>query len=242
MSSADKPRPLPKRFYQTASVAEVTGQPATFRILLDGRAVRTPAKHELAVPSRALAEAIAAEWQRQGDTINAPGMRLTRMVNTARDGVTGREDEVRADIAAYAGSDLVCYLAAGPVDLVARQTNGWGPLHRWLADELGVRLRLARGVMHVAQDAALIERVTAALGHCDALALTALHVITTLTGSAGLALACARRHLDVEQAWTLAHIDEDYQIERWGQDYEAKDRRDARHAEMLAAGRLLALS
>ena len=238
--AGEKPRPLPKRFYKAVSVATV-GTPDAFQVLLDGRPIRTPAKRVLAVPTRALAEALAAEWQAQATVIDPTAMPLTRLVNTALDGVSGCEREVAADIAAYAGSDLLCYLALAPDDLVERQTALWGPIHDWLATELGVRPRLAHGVIHVAQDPALVAEFAAALRPCDAFQLAALHVMTTLTGSAMLALACLRRRLDVQTAWTLAHVDEDNQIARWGWDAEARRRRDARGVEMQAAARLLVL-
>ena len=232
--------PLPKRFYQAVTV-EPAGD-SGFKVLLDGRPIRTPAKRALTVPGRGLAEALAAEWQAQTAVIDPATMPLTRLVNSALDGVTGREAEVRADIVAYAGSDLVCYLAAGPDALVERQMQGWQPVHRWLADELGVQLRLSRAVLHVAQERALSDRLETALSPCDAFALGALHVMTTLTGSAVLAFAVLRGRLGADEAWSLTHIDEDYQIETWGQDGEAGSRREARRIEMLAAGRLLGLS
>ena len=235
---------LPKRFYQAVTVEPVggvgTGQ-ARFRVLLDGRAIRTPAKREVAAPTVALAEALAAEWLAQVGVIDPAGMPLTRLVNTALDGVSGREAEVRADIVAFAGSDLVCYLAHGPQDLVERQTGAWSPIHRWLAAELGVHLKLSHGIAHVAQEPALRQRLGEELAPCDAFVLSALHVMTTLTGSAVLAFAVLRCKLGADEAWTLAHVDEDYQMATWGQDGEASRRREGRRIEMLAAARLLAL-
>ena len=240
--SAAGPRPqLPKRFYQTVTIDPDSAPGTPVRILLDGRPIRTPAKRQLAVAVPALAEALADEWRAQTGVIDPTTMPLTRLVNTALDGVTGREADVRTDIVGYGGSDLVCYLAAEPADLVERQQSGWGPVQRWAEAELGVPLRLSRAVQHVEQDPALLPAIEAALRSCDALALAALHVMTTLTGSALLALASLRGVVAVDEAWALAHIDEDYQVEKWGADPEARRRRDVRWKEMNAAGRLLVL-
>lgn len=239
-------RPLPKRLYTSVSVESARpsgeeGGAREFRVLLDGRPVRTPAKGVLAVPSRALAEAIAAEWEAQGDRIDPTTMPLTRLVNSALDGVRGREAEVRAEIAKYAASDLVCYRATEPEGLVRRQTELWDPVLAWSRTALGADFRAGEGLMPVAQPEAARAAIARALAGEDALSLAALHVMTTLTGSALLALAHARGALAVEAAWTAAHIDEDWQIARWGEDAEASARRQHRWAEMQAASQLLAL-
>ena len=240
-----EPRQLPRRFYKDVTVAETDGGEGVaprFRILLDGRPTRTPAKRELALPSRVLAEAVAEEWRAQAAVIDPASMHLTRIVNSAIDGVTGREAEVRAEIVGYAGSDLLCYRAAGPVSLVERQAKLWGPLVHWAATELGVELALAEGVVYVSQKPAALERFGQHLTGFDPLRLAALHVVTTLTGSAVLALACARGRLTSDDAWQLAHVDEDFQIEQWGTDAEAESRRARRRAEHEAAVRPLVLA
>jgi chaperone required for assembly of F1-ATPase len=228
----------PKRFYRTASV---DGRAPAFRVLLDGKPVRTPARRELAVPSRALAEALAAEWQAQGEHIDPASMPLTRLANSATDGVTGREGEVRADIAKYAGSDLLCYRAEGPAELVRRQAEAWDPVLAWARDALGAPLVLGQGIVPVAQPPAATAAIEGALAGLDAFALSAHHVMASLTGSALLALAHARGRLTAEEAWAAAHVDEDWQISQWGEDAEARARRDRRWTEMQAASRLLAL-
>ena len=227
---------LARRFYKVATV-EPRGD--AYRIVLDGRPVRTPAKRELAVASESLAQSLAAEWQGQGETIDPSTMPLTRLVNSALDGVVGREAEVRADIVEYAGSDLICYFATAPDELIERQTRQWGAVHAWAEAALGVRLVLTEGIMPVAQDQVMLARIDAALGGDDALSLAALHVVTTLTGSVLLALAVARGQLRPAEAWALAHIDEDFQIEQWGEDEEAAARRAKRWLEMQAACRML---
>ena len=236
-------RPAMKRFYKTVSVAAAPGDPGQeeHRILLDGRPMRTPAKRVLAVPSRALAEAIAAEWEAQRDHIDPASMPLTRLVNSTIDGVRGREAEVRAEVAKYAASDLVCYRATEPEGLVRRQAELWDPVLAWSREGLGADFRVAEGLMPAAQPEAAREAVARELATRDAFALTALHVMTTLTGSALLALAHAKGRLTAEAAWAAAHVDEDWQIAKWGEDAEAAARRQRRWAEMQAASRLLAL-
>jgi len=230
--------PRSKRFYRSVSVDEAA---AGFRVLLDGKPMRTPAKRELAVSSRALAEALAAEWEAQGERIDPAAMPLTRLVNSAIDGVAGREAEVRADIARHAASDLLCYRAEGPAELVRRQSEAWDPVLAWAHEALGVRLDLGRGVVPVAQPQAALAAIERALALLDAFGLAAHHVMTTLMGSALLALAHARGRLAAEEAWAAAHVDEDWQISQWGEDAEAKARRAHRWTDMQAASRLLAL-
>jgi chaperone required for assembly of F1-ATPase len=227
-----------KRFYEAVSVDDAA---PPFRVLLDGRPVRTPAKGELAVPTRALAEALAAEWEAQGEHIDPAGMPLTRLVNSAIDGVAGREAEVRADIAKYAGSDLLCYRAEAPAELMRRQAEAWDDVLAWAHAALRARFVLGQGIVPVAQPQTAIAAVEGALAGLDAFALAAHHVIVTLTGSALLALAHGRGRLTAEEAWAAAHVDEDWQIGQWGEDAEAKARRERRWAEMQAASRLLAL-
>ncbi len=237
-AGALRPAP-PKRFYKSVTVAPGEGQ--AFRILLDGRAARTPAKAELAVPTQALAEAVAAEWEAQRGHIDAATMPLTRLVNAAIDGVTPRLVQVRADIAAFAANDLVCYRADAPDPLVARQSAQWDPVLAWAREELGARFEVATGLMPVAQPEDAVAAVAALLEDLDPFRLAALHVMTTLTGSALLTLAHTRGALTVEAAWAAAHVDEDFQVSQWGEDAEATRRRARRWAEMQAASRLLAL-
>jgi chaperone required for assembly of F1-ATPase len=228
----------PKRLYRAVSV---DGATPAFRVLLDGKPVRTPARRQLALPARPLAEAIAAEWQAQVEHIDPGTMPLTRLANAALDGVAGREAEVRADIAKYAASDLLCYRAEGPEELVRRQAEAWDPVLAWARAALGADLVVGHGIAPVAQSSAAGAAVEQALAGLDAFALAAHHVMTTLAGSALLALAHAGGRLTAEEAWAAAHVDEDWQIGQWGEDAEAKARRQRRWTEMQAASRLLAL-
>ncbi len=224
--------PLPKRFYKDVTLRE---DPAGWAVLLDGRPIKTPGKRSLALPSEVLAEAVAAEWRAQDKVIDPGTMPMTRIANTAIESVSGQMQEVADDVVAFAGRDLICYRAAGPEALVVRQSAAWDPIIQWAAAELVARFILAEGVMPVEQPAAALERVAEAVKPLDAFQLSGLHVATTLTGSALLALAVLRGRLTPQEAWAAAHIDEDYQIELWGPDEEAATRRAYRWDEMRAA-------
>ena len=239
-------RPLPKRFYREVTVGAAgptaPGQTGpAFRVLLDGRMVRTPRKAALELPAKALAEAIAAEWRAQGERIDPLSMPLTTLANTVIDGVIGREAEVAADIVDYAGSDLVCYRAEAPPELVERQAAAWNPILAWATEDLGARLVTSSGIVPVEQPQSALDRIASELSEVGAFRLAALHVMTTLMGSAVLALAHAQGAITAERAWALAHVDEDFQIAKWGEDAEAKARRAHRWREMQAASRLIEL-
>lgn len=238
LGAAQEPS-LPKRFYKDVTVSDEDGLAA---VLLDGRPVRTPGKAPLAVPSAALAEAIAEEWRAQSEWIDPRTMPLTKLVNSAIDGVVGKEGPVIDDILAHAGSDLLCYRASGPEGLLALQAEHWDPVLAWAAGALAAPLSLAEGVMHVTQPDASIAALRARIEGLDPFRIAALHVMTALTGSALLPLAVARHQLTPEEAWTAAHVDEDWQIRQWGEDAEAKRRRENRKRDFDAAAKLLELS
>jgi len=230
--------PLPKRFYASVAVEPVEDG---FRITLDGRPVKTPGKRALEVPTEALAAAIAAEWNAQGPHIDPATMPLTRLANTAIDAVSVKWDAVAADVVAFAGSDLLCYRAEAPAGLVRRQAEAWDPVLAWARRELDVGLVCQSGLMPIAQPVAALEAVGRALKGLDALSLAAVHVLTTLSGSAVLALAVLRRHLSADDAWKAALVDETWQSEQWGVDHEAEVRLAQRRAEFSAASEALRL-
>jgi chaperone required for assembly of F1-ATPase len=233
-----RPQPV-RRFYEGV---EVTEQDGRFVLSLDGRGARTPGRNPLAAVSRALMLEVAAEWERQRETIEPAEMPLTRLLNSAIDGVAHTMAETRADIVRYAGSDLLCYRAEEPDTLVERQAHAFDPVLRWAAESLGARFNVTTGIAHVAQPQAALAAIGAALdAFDDPAALAALSVMTTLTGSALLALAVARGFLSPENAWRAAHVDEDFQAERWGADAEATARREARRREFEAATTAVAL-
>ncbi len=228
-------KPLPKRFYTDVSVTEGEGG---FVVTLDGKAVRTPARNPLAAPTRKLAELIAAEWQAQAEEIDPATMPVTKLVNTAIDGVATDTQAVFEDILRFAGTDLLCYRAESPEGLVERQTERWDPVLDWASNALGARFILAEGIVHQQQPQSAIAAFSAALRkHDNATSLAVLHTITTLTGSALLSLAFAEGELTENEAWSLAHLDEDWTNEHWGSDEEAEERRVLRFADFNAATR-----
>lgn len=227
---------LPKRFYTSA---EVTETPDGFAITLDGRPVKTPSRNALAAPTRELADVIAAEWQAQGDNIDPMTMPMTRLAHSVLDGVVGRIDEVADDVAKYFGSDLLFYRAGHPEGLVAMESQHWDPVLYWAANEFGAHFILAEGIMHVDQPEPAIAAARAAMPQ-DAWSVGAFHVVTTITGSALLALALTKGERDADQVWAAAHVDEDWNIEQWGLDEEAAARRAARLIEFKAAAQVLA--
>jgi chaperone required for assembly of F1-ATPase len=222
-----------RRFYTGVAVASEEGG---FTLRLDGKRALTPAKRPLAVPHKRLAEAMVAEWAAQGDFIDPFSMPITRLINSAIDGVASRLVEVRADVFAYAGADLLYYRAGEPEGLVARQRAAWDPLIAWAEGRFGGRFILAEGIVHVAQPEPVLAAIAAALDDVDdPFRLAGISLATSLTGSALIALALAEGAVEAEAAWTAAHIDEDWNIERWGEDAEAKERRARRFADFSAA-------
>jgi chaperone required for assembly of F1-ATPase len=227
--------PQRKRFYKTA---EVSPGDDGFVLTLDGRPVKTPGRHTLAAPARAIAATIAMEWNAQGETIDPRGMPMTRLANSIIDGVTGRTEAVADDVAKYFGSDLLFYRAGHPEELVARQAQHWDPVLDWARDSLGANFMLAEGVIHVRQPDAALAAARAALP-VEPWRLGALHVVTTITGSALLALALAQGVRDAEVVWAAAHVDEDWNFATWGEDAEALARRAAARRDYDAAAEVL---
>lgn len=227
--------PQRKRFYKDAGVKDGEGG---FAVTLDGKPIRTPSGRVVAVPVRPLAEAIAAEWQAQGETLDPLTMPLTRFANSVVEGVIDRADLVRDDIAKYLQSDLLFYRAGHPEGLVQREALHWDPVLDWVRDNLGAHFILAEGIMHVGQPEAAVAAARTALPQ-DPWTIAAAHVVTTVTGSALLALALVHGVLDSDQVWAAAHVDEDWNAEQWGVDEEAAARRAGREVDFRAAVHIL---
>ena len=223
---------LRKRFYSQAHVGEAAD--GGFPLLLDGKPVKTPARRPLAAPTAALAEKIAEEWNAQAALIDPAGMPLTRLANAVIDAVADMPDAVAEEVTKYLGSDLLCYRAAAPEGLVASQTRAWDPVLAWARAAIGARFVLAQGVVHVAQPAEAIAAMGAKIP-ADPWRLGAVSTITTLTGSALLALALAEGALDADAVWAAAHVDEDWQRSQWGSDDAEIERRAYRYGEFGAA-------
>ena len=239
---------LRTRFYKEASAGDHKGE-AGFAVLLDGRPVRSPARKLLAAPKRELAQAIAAEWHAQDKVVDPATMPLTRLANSVIDGVVPAPDPVAAEIEKYLGTDMLFYRASEPEELIALQRQHWDPVIAWARDTFGARFVLAEGIVHVEQPAESVAKTRAVIfakvgdtagNIAGAWRLGALHVATGLTGSVLLALALAAGRLSPDDAWTAAHVDEDWNMDFWGRDELALDRRAFRRHEFDAAALVLA--
>jgi chaperone required for assembly of F1-ATPase len=227
--------PQRKRFYKNAGV---TDAPGGFAVTLDEKPIRTPSGRQVIAPVREIADAIAAEWNAQQEIIDPLTMPLTRFANSVVEAVVDRIEAVTDDVAKYLGSDLLFYRAGHPEALVAREAALWDPVVFWAAEALGAHFILAEGIVHVRQPDSAISAARAALP-ADPWSISALHVVTTLTGSALLALALIGGVLDRDQVWAAAHVDEDWNIEKWGVDEEVAARRAARLVDFQAAADIL---
>lgn len=221
-----------RRFYKEAEAAPLEG--GGFAVLLDGRTLRTPGKNALAAPTRALAEAIAAEWAAQGETIEPMTMPLTRLVNVALDLAPGAAGPLADEVAKYAATDLVCHRADAPASLAERQAAAWDPLLAWAEAALDLRLFRTIGVIAASQPEDAAGRLRALAAGLDPFRLTGLAHGTGLAGSAVIAFALARGRLGGREAFEAAFLDDLFQLERWGEDAEARARLD-RLAEDFAA-------
>jgi chaperone required for assembly of F1-ATPase len=227
---------LPKRFYKEVTVAEEVGETPAFAILLDGRSVKTPAKSKLVLPTRQAASLIAEEWERQEELIDPGTMPKTRLVNTAIDGIANEAQAVLEDIVRFAANDLLFYRASHPDTLVELQRKHWDAVLDWYETRQNMHFETTEGISHIPQPKEAITLFSAAIAKHDApMKLACLHTATSLTGSALLAFALAEGALSLEDSWVAAHVDEDFNISQWGEDYEAGKRRRLRFSEMTAA-------
>jgi chaperone required for assembly of F1-ATPase len=226
---------LRRRFYENASVAET---PQGHALQLDGKPVHTPARRLLVAPSVSIAQELAAEWNAQTDVIDPAKMPLTRLANAIIDGVAAAPQPVAAEVEKYLASDMLFYRAGAPDGLFERQATHWNPILQWARDTLGAKFTLGEGVVYVVQSDAALSAARAAIP-ADPWRLGAVHVITTLTGSALIAFAVADGFLSSDAAWQAAHVDEDWNMEQWGCDDMATQRRNFRLAEFQAAATVL---
>ncbi|MDU8928609.1 ATP12 family protein [Alisedimentitalea sp. MJ-SS2] len=227
-----------KRFWKAArTAAEGDG----FAVLLDARPIKTPAKSALVVPSEELAKEIAAEWDAQEEAVNPQTMPFTRSANAAIDKVAIQHDEVAEMIAAYGDSDLLCYRAEGPSELVARQSERWDPVLNWARESQGIDLKAVRGIVHKPQDALPLVRIADRTRQMSAFELTAFHDLVMLSGSFLLGLAAVESYAAPETLWDLSRLDESWQEEQWGPDDEATKAAEIKKAAFLHAARFYAL-
>lgn len=224
---------FPKKFYKEASAVEADGG---FSIALDGRPVKTPSKQILMLPGQASAKIVADEWNAAEEVINPLKMPATRLANTAIDGVINEMQAVMEDITRYVASDLVCYRVAIPLGLVQKQREHWDPILDWAQSDLNAGFETGEGIAFVTQPRESISLFGARLkNHADPFKLACIHTFTSISGSALIALALADEYLDVEAAWAAAHVDEDWNISQWGEDYEAQERSEQRRIDFKCA-------
>jgi chaperone required for assembly of F1-ATPase len=227
-----------KRFWKSAEVVETDGG---FAVELDSRRLKTPGRADLIVPTRALAEAIATEWNDCGEKVDPRAMPLTGLANAAIDRVAADRDAFAAGLARYAENDLTCYRAEGPAALVAWQTESWNALLTWARRRYDVDFATCSGVMHVAQPAETIRKLGHAVASLDSFQLAGLSPLVTIGGSLIAALAVLEEMMPAEAAWEAVSLDDRWQLEQWGDDPEARTALDARRRDFLAAARFLEL-
>ena len=227
-----------KRFYKTVTTEKVDSGHA---IRLDGRAVKTPARAELVLPTSALGLSVAAEWDAQEEDINPRAMPLTGLANAAIDRVIPDPAAFAQILAAYGETDLVCYRADHPAELIGRQAECWDPLIDWAQQRYDIEFEIVHGIMHCAQPDETVERLSAAVRAYDGFQLAALQPLVTISGSLVISLALAEGEIDGRAAFDAAHLDELWQVEQWGEDELATQARDHRSNDFRAAARFLAL-
>lgn len=227
-----------KRFWKQADIAEVG---SGFGINLDGRRLKTPVRSDLYVPTKALAEAIAAEWRDCGETIDPRAMPLTGLANAAIERVGPDRKAFAAGLARYAESDLICYRADGPAALVARQAESWDALLAWARRRYDVDFATCSGVMHVAQPEETVRKLAHAVATLDVFQLAGLSPLVTIGGSLVAALAVLEEMMPAKEAWEAVSLDDRWQLEKWGDDPEAKSALDARRRDFMVAARFLEL-
>lgn len=227
-------RPLPKRFYKDVTIGALGD--GSFQILLDGRTLKTPAKKALSVPTKALAELLAAEWDAQTQEVDPATMPISRHVNTAIDGIAADTQAVFEDILRFSANDLLCYRAEKPVELIERQKAQWDEILDWVSSELGANFDVTSGIIHIEQPREAVSAYGAALRNFNSpIELAALHTLTSLTGSAILAIALAYKAFEIEDLWNRSNLDELWTAEQWGDDDEAIERRENRFKDLQAA-------
>lgn len=228
-----------RRFYERAEAGPP--DPGGYEILLDNKPVRTPARAALAVPTLALGEAVASEWNGQGEKVDPRTMPLTGLANAAIDRVTPDRAAFARGLASYADSDLLCYRAEAPAALARRQAQRWDPLLGWARRRFDIEFETVAGIIHRSQPPRTLEQLGRAVAARDAFELAALSPLVTISGSLVIALALAERAVEFEAAWAAATLDEAWQAENWGEDAEAAAVLEARRRDFAAADRFLDL-
>lgn len=229
-----------KRFYKNATVDGADPVDSGFVVLLDGRSIKTPGKSSMILPTRDVAEAVAGEWQAQGEKIDPASMPMMRFGATAIDRVATQREAVINEISAFGGHDLLCYRGDDP-DLAVLQAKSWQPLLDWASEFLGANLTVTEGITSVDQDPVALEKLERRVSDCSDMQLSALHTMTSITGSLIISLALIDQEIDVEQAWEAATVDERFQEAQWGTDAEALERMAIRHEAVRDANKFYSL-
>ncbi len=238
VSGREAPPPKPRRFYKTVSVAEEGG---ALCVMLDGKPVRTPLRNLLGTPKRALAEALAAEWDAQNPIIDRETMPLTRLVATAIDRIGPEREAIIASLMTYIDADLLCYRATYPTMLKVRQAEAWQPVLDWLYADAGVQLSSVEGVMPAQQPENTVLAMKKALESLNDEDLMAFQACAAVTKSLALSMALVRGYLSAEEVAACAHLDETFQAEQWGEDREALIRQRAIESEIRAIKQYISL-
>jgi chaperone required for assembly of F1-ATPase len=228
-----------RRFYSEVSVAD---RDDGFAVLLDGKLLHTPARAPVVLPAAPLAEAVAEEWRAQGETLDPAALRLTRLANTAIDRIRPDPAPLVEQVVGYGACDLLCYRVAAPHALVERQAAAWQPMLDWASARYGIRFTISSDLFPITPDESALAALRAAVARYDAFALAGLGEAVGVLGSLVLALALADRRIDGSEAFALSRVEEQFQIEQWGEDREARGRADRLLVDLLAAERLLRLA
>ena len=227
-----------KRFWKEALVVPQGGG---WSVQLDSRPLRTPARDTLAVPTRALADAIAAEWAAAAEDFDPREMPLTGLANGAVDRISPDPAAFAAGLAKYAEGDLLCYRAEGPTPLVSREQERWDPLLAWARRRYDVDFRITEGIVHVPQPQATVDGLGHAIHALDPFRLAGLSPLVTIGGSLVTALAVFEKAIGVDEAWAALNIDEQWQLEKWGSEAEAEKALENRRRDFLVGARFLEL-
>ena len=227
-----------KRFYKDVTAAEKDGR---YQILLDNRPVKTPGRNALLLPTDALAEAVAEEWQVQGEEIDLVSMVMTGFANAAIDHVQGKREAFAAPIIAYGETDMLCYRAESDSAQAEEQTREWEPLLQWLEAHYGVPFIRVEGIIHQTQPDESLKKIADAVLSYDDFTLAAMNPLTTISGSVLSVLALLEGHMSAEQLWPLVNLEELWQVEQWGEDFEARETREKKRVQFMAAARFYEL-
>jgi chaperone required for assembly of F1-ATPase len=228
-----------KKFYCDVSTSQIEDG---FLVLLDGKAIKSPLGTPLSIPTEGLAKAIAEEWKSEGDDINLESMPLTRFANTSFDRVLSQKDAIVDEVSGFGDTDLLCYRASSPDDLAEAQSKMWDPLLAWLKGEFGISLKTTSSVLHIEQDLEDLANLQTIVNSIDVFWLSAFHSATSILGSLVLALALLKEKVSVDEAWNASRVDENYQINLWGEDFEAQKKAENDYEALGSAANFMKLA